>query len=776
MIMGRAGIDADPGVAGQIPPAATIAAFTAAFLLLAWPWLSGTVTIPWDAKAQFQPQLQFLANALAGRDSPFWTPNVFAGWPQIADPQSLLFSPLHLLLVWLDPGFGFQAADAVTFMALFLGGLAIIAIFADRGWNGAGALVAALAFAFGGSAAARIQHTSEVLSLAYLPPALWLLTRALQRSSWRSGIAAGVVAGLIAADRDQVALLGLYLLVGMVVHHWIECGVAGVRTSAKPLAGAALAGAVVTAIPVVLTALLAARSNRPEIAYAFAGTGSLHPALLLTSAFADLFATNNPAIPYWGPPSDPWGPTGLILAQNMGEIYAGAVPLVALLGIGLGGGFLWARDIRPFTIALAIFLLFALGWYTPAFGVLFHLLPGVSLYRRPADATFVIGLLYALIAGYSVHRWLADTARASTLQRLAMAALPVAFLAAAVGVALASGKLDVSRSPILYGLGWAGLALAALGAARRWRDQPLIAAGVIAAALTLDLAWNNGPNPSTGLPPAAYDALRPDTTNETIARLRKGLGQTAAPDRRDRVELAGIGYHWPNIGLVHGFDHVFGQNPLRLGDFATATGVGDTVATPEQRTFSPLYPSFRSAFADLLGVRFIATGVPVERIDKALKPGDLAFVARTPDAWLYENPRALPRVMVIADWQLADFAQLIRTGWPDVDPGRTVLLEQAPSDLPALAKSPAAVGSARIKHYGNAEVVVTAEAPAGGFLLLTDVWHPWWRASVDGNPAPILKADVLFRAVRLPPGQHEIRFEFYPLRGAWGELRQKLGY
>src|SRR5215475_4105569 len=86
------------------------------------PWLSGTVTIPWDAKAQFQPQLSFLARSLAQGQSPLWTPNVFAGWPQIADPQSMLFSPLHLLLAFLDPAMEFRSADAVTFVALFLGG------------------------------------------------------------------------------------------------------------------------------------------------------------------------------------------------------------------------------------------------------------------------------------------------------------------------------------------------------------------------------------------------------------------------------------------------------------------------------------------------------------------------------------------------------------------------------------------------------------------------------------------------------------------------------
>jgi len=46
-------------------------AFIAGALVLAWPWLSGAVTIPWDAKAQAYPQIVFLARALAAGDSPF---------------------------------------------------------------------------------------------------------------------------------------------------------------------------------------------------------------------------------------------------------------------------------------------------------------------------------------------------------------------------------------------------------------------------------------------------------------------------------------------------------------------------------------------------------------------------------------------------------------------------------------------------------------------------------------------------------------------------------
>src|ERR1043166_4103883 len=258
---------------------AATAIYLIAFFILAWPWLSGAVTIPWDAKAQFQPELQFLARSLHEGQSPLWTPNVFAGWPQIDDPQSLIFSPLHLALAIFDPAPSFRAADAVVFVALFPGGLGIILFFRDRGWHAGGALVAALTLAFGGAAASRIQHISEVLSLSYVPLAIWLLRRALERASWRYGLLAGVLGGLIAAGRDQVALLSLYLLAGLVIAYWVGAGArTRLRASVKPLVAVAVAGAVVAAVPVLLTLLLAESSNRPGFDYIFAERGSLHPA------------------------------------------------------------------------------------------------------------------------------------------------------------------------------------------------------------------------------------------------------------------------------------------------------------------------------------------------------------------------------------------------------------------------------------------------------------------------------------------------------------------
>jgi hypothetical protein len=671
---------------------------------------------------------------------------------------------------------GFRANDAVTFAYLFIGGVGIILYFRDRGWHAAGALVAALAFAFGGAASARLQHTGQVISLAWLPVALFLLSRALDRASWRWGALAGVAAALIVLGRDQVALLEVYVLAGFVLAHW--CGEGWrirVQASIAPLIAGGIAGVVIVALPILFTELLATDSNRPEISLFNAGRGSLHPTHLLSLVFADLFGAMDPKVPFWGAGGFAWnerfGMADLFLAQNMSLLYSGALAAVALV-VGTTRGLVWSREIRFFTIAALLVAFYMFGWYTPVFHLMYELMPGVKLFRRPADATFVFGALVAIITGYVVHRWLASVAPASRFQRaieLAVAAFVVVFT---IWLSATTVGLTPALKPIMTGIICIILAALVLFVARRLNSgAPLTATLLLVVFATADLAWNNAPHESTGLPPARYDALRPDTRNETIALIKRRLA-TQEPNHRDRVELIAIEYHWPNICLIHGCDHVFGHNPLRLKWFYDATNVGDTVADERQRRFSPLYPSYRSAFADLFGLRLIALRMPVEQFDRGLKPGDLNFIAHTQDAYVYENPRALPRAMMVGDWRLANFAELTASGWPpEVDPAKTVLLQNAPALSPTTS---APAGTARLVRYANTEIVVEVDAPSGGILVLNDVWHPWWRATVDGVETEILRANVIFRAAAVPPGKHSVRFTFEPLRGAWLELKEKV--
>jgi hypothetical protein len=493
--------------------------------------------------------------------------------------------------------------------------------------------------------------------------------------------------------------------------------------------------------------------------------------------FPDLFGAMDPTVDFWGPGGYAWndrfGMADLFLAQNMGLLYAGALVPVALI-VGATRGVLWSREVRFFTIAAVLVALYALGRYTPAFWAMYELLPGVKLFRRPADATFVLGALLAILAGYVVHCFLAGLPTANAVQRWIERALTAAILAFALWL---TATIDASPAvfPLVAGPVFVALAILALRVARRLDAlAPISAMLLLTASTAADLAFNNAPHESTGVPPSTYDALRADTRNETVALIKQRLA-TQEPGHRDRVELVGMGYHWPNICLIHGCEHVFGHNPLRLKWFVDATRAQDTVAAPDQRPFSPLYPSYRSTFANLLGLRVIATGVPVEQIDKTLKPGDLNFIARTADAYVYENPRALPRVMIVGDYQVVDFDKLMSDGWPaDVDPTKTVLLQNRPRAAPLTMFE--AAGTARLARYANSEIVVEVDTPSGGMVVLNDVWHPWWRASIDNVETEIYRANGIFRAVQVPPGKYTVRFTFAPVRGAWRDFTRRVAW
>ena len=428
-----------------------------------------------------------------------------------------------------------------------------------------------------------------------------------------------------------------------------------------------------------------------------------------------------------------------------------------------------------------LLVLYALGRYTPFFGLAFKVLPGVSEFRRPADATFLIGGLGAYLAGYLVHRWLGEPAHAHPGRWLmGAAAAGLVMLAAALGTAIAENKLSVAVPPLLSAVSWLSAAFALMLLVRETRRlAPMLLPVLFTAFMVADLHANNGPNESTAQPVAKYEVLLPNCRNETVSFLKDQLRRHPSPDARARIELTGIGFDWPNIGLIQGFENVFGYNPLRLSEFDAATNAPDTIATPDQRRFTPIFPSYHSVFANLLGLRYIVTGVPVERIDRSLVAGNLIFLGRTREAYIYENPDALPRVLFADRVRTADFEKLTATGvWPTgFDPTRDVVLEEGQSQ-PTLTAAPATddhAGSVRITRYENTIVEIEVHANRPGYVVLNDAWHSWWRATIDdGEDVEILRANVLFRAVPVPAGDHRVRFEFKPVEGAVADFTAML--
>lgn len=71
--------------------------------------------------------------------------------------------------------------------------------------------------------------------------------------------------------------------------------------------------------------------------------------------------------------------------------------------------------------------------------------------------------------------------------------------------------------------------------------------------------------------------------------------------------------------------------------------------------------------------------------------------------------------------------------------------------------------------------MIDAQLDAEGYLVLADAWDPGWIALVDGAPAPIVRADVIFRAVLLEPGAHRVEFLYRPRAFYIGVLLSGIG-
>jgi hypothetical protein len=86
-------------------------------------------------------------------------------------------------------------------------------------------------------------------------------------------------------------------------------------------------------------------------------------------------------------------------------------------------------------------------------------------------------------------------------------------------------------------------------------------------------------------------------------------------------------------------------------------------------------------------------------------------------------------------------------------------------------REPAAAGDARppvpptatiTTDSANRVVVQAGAGEAGGYIVLLDSFSDGWRATVDGHPATVVRANGLFRAVRLNPGPHLVEFLYRP--------------
>lgn len=73
-----------------------------------------------------------------------------------------------------------------------------------------------------------------------------------------------------------------------------------------------------------------------------------------------------------------------------------------------------------------------------------------------------------------------------------------------------------------------------------------------------------------------------------------------------------------------------------------------------------------------------------------------------------------------------------------------------------------------LTSYSPNSLKYQASTSNGGVAVFSEVYFPWgWKAEIDGEDAPIARANYILRAIAIPPGTHQIAMTFAPESIVW---------
>jgi hypothetical protein len=587
------------------------------------------------------------------------------------------------------------------------------------------------------------------------------------------------------------------------------------------LAGAMLLALSLSAAQLLPTAELALHSQRADgLDPQEAMTYSFWPWRLLTLAAPNLFGS--PASgDYWGYATY-WEDAGYIgvlpLLLALTAIWGWARRKLSLLmhrrsrpADGLNPAnqpvSAPAQDfLIPFlSLFSVVALILAMGRNTPIYPLIFNYVPGFGAFRSPARWLLFYTFGVSTLAGLGADRFRLSyraqyVARLTVAGAAATAVVSLAMQASSQQVHLA---IEPTFAPAIAGFAvWLGLsAILLLLCPNRARLQPMergaddraadgsdpriarsplptyVWHGLALVLVSIDLALFAAPlTPS--IDPALYQSLtsadRWLQTRADDSRLFATYDYDYDTKFNAYLDFSGWGSsdlaHWlsfretlvPNLNLFAHRSSVNNDEPLVVGRWRALMEALRAADWPT-----------RQRLLRMMNAGYVLAERPAP---------DLSKVAEV--AGLYRLSGALPRVwMVSKARQMSDLdgalSELLSASF---DPTAEVLLESIPNrpDQPgnpdaeaqaALADGPLPIESLQTSYpavdvswhedWNSRSIHVVAPQP--GYLVLAYTYYPGWRATVDGQPAEILRANYAFMALSLGPGEHQVRLRYQPL-------------
>jgi len=702
----------------------TLLAALGLWAALAGPFFTGNSYLGDDLGAFHLPLRTFYANCLARGEAFDWMPHLYRGFYLTGEGQVGAYHPLHLALYrTLSVPVALAWEVLLSYPLMLVGGYLWL-----RRWAlpRDAALLASLVFTFSGFNLLHLVHVNAVAIVAHLPWLLWAVDVIVRDAAARRAVGGWAILVLLVASQLllgypqyvwysalAVAIYCLVIIVGDA-----KARLSGdVGSSLIALATATLVGLLIGSVQLLPTLDALSESTRRAGDAQFAAIGSMHPLNLVQLVAPYSFANR-------------------VVGQNTHElgIYAGAAPLLlAALALSQWKRLGRLRWLAGFAVMLAgVAVVLALGKYGPLHALIVDL-PWVGRFRFPVRAIVLAHLAIAALAAVG-FRQLTRPSRNDAIAhsgRLAMWSLVAASIVAAVLVPLAWPQQVAS-----WWLIAAGPLLFAASAALIWlvRRQVAWAASALIVLTAIDLGLY-------GLSDSVYPQAQ--SIESYVARLpappEAGQGCVVA----EEIDVPGRPRTIDNRLLLAGVQRLGGYSGLE----------------PHRVLDYHQLDSQRAA-----GVQWVLTS-SAPLLDTQTLPGADRVANSPATTWRpISNPLPLARLVthasVSGDPQ-ADLAAIDLQSTALVD--RELHLDGGPA------------GAVIVREEAPSRLVLKTTAPSDQLLVLTWRWHDGWQATVDGQPAEVLRVNGDFLGCPVPAGTHDVAFYFAPRSLRAGKLLSLCG-
>ncbi len=675
-----------------------------------------------DFSGQFVAFAGYQYQRFTHGEVPLWNPYNNGGFPFIGDTQAAVFYPPRLATIalsYLSGGWSYHALELemtlhVLAYSIFMYVLVRRMTLGNSG-SVYGGFVASVIASYGGFMSGYPQ-----LQLAILEAAIWLPLAVLgildatrgEKVRWLWLAFTGFTFGLSwMAGHPQTSWFLTYLLVAYFGYR-----VYTKRYSWKLfLAGAALfcvIGFGVAAVQLLPGVEYLAHTTRTGLGYDDKGNGF---------PFQDVAQFIFPGV-----------------VSVFSPLYVGIV------GLALALTAVWRR--LPESLCWGVVALAALGLSFGAnssiYPALYNLLPGLSFFRGQERAAYLVANSLAILAGLGAAHlvtWdrLQDFKATRQIQRALLALLVTSGGITLVVFALWLGNRDA------YGTIIAPVALSVIVAALASFLIPWLLANpqhyprlwLLAGLIVFDLFSVNMDTPSN------YEPVPPD---EQLSMIAPRLVERALLADTDLPHIDGFRGVHDNYGSLYELMDIRGISPLFL-----------------EGPYAIIYPDIINPRAwELFAVRMVFSDwqeLPVPSMISASGEDRYGPV----NLHLLTNPRPLAHLLydvVVVDSDVAAYALLDD---PNFDPRRTIILNKDPGI--SLNDNFNNEGRATMADFKPESFNVSVNTTTDAVLSVPLPHYPGWQATIDGQPAEILRAYGALSALAIPTGEHTVQFVYDPL-------------